>query len=173
MGSISCHKTYSWMWCFLNVAAFATTLLQCELSMGCSFFKAWLLTLLWCLAGAAGWKFPLSWSSMGCRETSACSSPWAVEESLFRCVGEEVLSFFSDLSVCRNVSLTLSHSSLPAAAYWFLLFLKCVITEAPPASLMVSALGNSGDWLELVLSNTETVPDLFSQRPHLHRPLVT
>lgn len=38
---------------------------------------------------------------------------------------------------------------------------------------MVSALGNSEDWLELVLSNMETLPDPLSQRPPLHRPLVT
>lgn len=86
-------------------------------------------------------------------------------------VGEEVLSF-SDLSVCSNVSLKFSHSSLPAAAYCFLLFLKYVFTEAPPASLMVSALGSSGDWLERILSSMETVP-ISSQRPPLHRPLVT
>lgn len=87
-------------------------------------------------------------------------------------MGEEVLSF-SDLGLCRNASLTFSHSSLTAAAYSFLLFLNYVITEEPPAPLMVSALGNSGDWLEVVLSDMETVPDLFSQRSPLHRPLVT
>ncbi|KAM9591174.1 uncharacterized protein ACIBXB_006073 [Morphnus guianensis] len=57
---------------------------------------------------------------------------------------------FTDLGVCRVVSLTYSHSSLPAAvAQHFFPLLKNVITEALPLLLIGSALASGGSVLEL------------------------
>jgi len=54
-------------------------------------------------------------------------------------------SFFTDLGVCRVVSLTKSHSFL-----WLQIpHLKYVLTEALPLSLMGSALASGGSVLEL------------------------
>jgi len=62
------------------------------------------------------------------------------------------LSFFTDLGVCRVVSLTSSHFSLSTAVspqLFFLSFLKYVITEALPLLLIGLALGSGGPVLEL------------------------
>ncbi|KAK4810648.1 hypothetical protein QYF61_007385 [Mycteria americana] len=68
-----------------------------------------------------------------------CPGAWSTSSS----------SFFTDLGVCRVVSLTYSHSSFPAAVVQqFLPLLKYVITEALPPSLMGSALASSGSVLE-------------------------
>lgn len=69
-----------------------------------AFFRAQLLTMLWCFAWATGWKFPVIWSSMGCRETdSLCTSPWAVGEPLFGGGGRRsplLLLWFQCLQEC-------------------------------------------------------------------------
>jgi len=63
-----------------------------------------------------------------------CSSTWSTSSPLF-CTG---------LGVCRVVSLTCSHSSLLAVVPQLLPFLKYVITEALPVSLVGSALAIRG-----------------------------
>ena len=50
------------------------------------------------------------WAAGG-QPASPWSSPWAAGESLLRCL-EHLLPSFTDLGVCRAVSLTCSHSSL-------------------------------------------------------------
>jgi len=60
-------------------------------------------------------------------------------------------SFFTDLGVCRVVSLTLSHLSLSTAVSlqsFFLPFLEYVITETLPPSLIGLALASSRSVLE-------------------------
>jgi len=59
-------------------------------------------------------------------------------------------SFFTDLGVCRVVSLTCSYSSLPLQMPLHVLFLllNYVITETPPPSPMGLALASSGSILE-------------------------
>jgi len=59
-------------------------------------------------------------------------------------------SIFTDLGVCRDVSFTLSHSSLHCrfTAGFFLPLLKSVITEALPPSLIGLALASGGSVLE-------------------------
>jgi len=56
-------------------------------------------------------------------------------------------SFFTDLGVCRVVSFTSSHSSLYTAVsslFFFLPFLKYIITQALPPLLIGLALASSG-----------------------------
>jgi len=65
--------------------------------------------------------------------------------------GTSTPSFFTDLVVCRGVSLISSHSSLSTAispAVFFLLLLKYVITEVLPPLLIGLALASSGSVLE-------------------------
>jgi len=62
-------------------------------------------------------------------------------------------TFFTDLGVCRAVSLTPSHSSLYTAVSplsFFPPFLKYVITEALPPPLTGLALAGGGSVLELL-----------------------
>jgi len=66
-----------------------------------------------------------------------CSSTWSTSSS----------SFFTDLGVCRIVSLTSSQSSLPCCSFFPLL--KYIILEVLPLSLMGSALASGGSILEL------------------------
>lgn len=47
---------------------------------------------------------------------------------------------------CRAVPVAFPHSSLAVAAQYFLLFLKYILTEVPPAPLLSSALASS-KWL--------------------------
>jgi len=76
--------------------------------------------------------------SMGYRGISALA-PWGISSP----------SFCTDLGVCRVVSLTYSHSSLPAAVAQLVLpFLKCVITEVLQTLLIGSALASSGSIFE-------------------------
>jgi len=57
---------------------------------------------------------------------------------------------FTDLGVCRVVSLTQSHSSLSTAVSLEVFpLLKCVITEALPPSLFGLSLASGGSVLEL------------------------
>ena len=70
-----------------------------------------------------------------------CSGAWSTSSP----------SFFTDLGVCRVVSLTYSHSSLLTAAgvmQFFPPLLKYAITEALPLLLMGSALASGGSVLE-------------------------
>jgi len=87
------------------------------------------------------------------------ASPWsssqvAREGSLLRHFGHLLPpSYFTDLGVCRVVSLTSSRSSLSTAVSllrFFLPFLEYVITEALPPSLigLGLGLGSSGSVLE-------------------------
>ncbi|KAK4806369.1 hypothetical protein QYF61_016228 [Mycteria americana] len=86
--------------------------------------------------------------AVGGHSASPWSSPQAAGESLLRCL--EHPSFFTDLGVCRVVSLTYSRSSLLAAvAQHFFPLLKYVIPEALPSPLMGSALSNGRSILEL------------------------
>ena len=72
-----------------------------------------------------------------------------------------------------SAGMVLSHFSLlslPAAVQPFLPFLKYVITEALPASVMGSALGSSGSVFERAVSDVgdgPTHPGLFSQKSSL------
>ncbi|PKU27356.1 hypothetical protein llap_22340 [Limosa lapponica baueri] len=72
-----------------------------------------------------------------------CFDVWSTSSPCF---------FFTNLGVCRVVSLTYSHSSLPAAvavAQKLFPLLKYVITEMLPPSLIGSALAEGGSVLEL------------------------
>ena len=92
----------------------------------------------------------------GLQGDSVC--PYGLHSSL---QGESVLwlafsSFFTDLGVCKAVSLMYSHSSLlEAVAQHFLPFLKYAITEEPSVTLMGSALVSGTSILEL--SRTRSV----------------
>ena len=77
------------------------------------------IPLLWCGVPSTGcrWRSAPLWTSMGCRDSlphdglhhglqgNLCSGTWSTSSP----------SFYTDLGVCRVVSLTLSHSSLYAA----------------------------------------------------------
>jgi len=98
------------------------------------------------------WRSAPPWTSMDCRGTACltivfimnckgrlCSGVWSTSSP----------SFFTDLGVCRVVSLTLSHSSLLTALLpQFFPLLKYVITEALPLSLIGLALTSGGSVLE-------------------------
>jgi len=98
------------------------------------------------------WISAPPWTSMGCRGTTCLTTVFSTG-----CRGTSALvpgappppSFFTDLGVCRVVSLTSSHSSIPAAVVQqpFPL-LKYVMPEALPPSLMGSALASGGSILE-------------------------
>jgi len=59
-------------------------------------------------------------------------------------------SFFTDLGICRVVSVAYSHSSLAAKCHYtgFFSLIKFVITEVLPLSLIGSALARDGSILE-------------------------
>jgi len=64
-----------------------------------------------------------------------CSGTWSISSS----------SFFTDLGVCKVVSLTYSHSSLSTAGpQQVFLPLECVITGMLPLSLISLALASRG-----------------------------
>ena len=94
------------------------------------------------------------WTSMDCRGTACLtmvfitSCKGRLSAPTFR--APPLSSFFTDLGVCRVVSITSSHSpSLPFLLQrYFLPFLKYVITEALPLSLIVLTLGSGGSVLE-------------------------
>ena len=91
------------------------------------------------------------------------------------CSGTWSTSFFTDLGVCTVVSLTYSHSSLPAAvAQQVLTLLEYVIPEMLPLSLIGSvwpAAAPSWSQLELPLSYMREASDIFSQKPLQSSPL--
>jgi len=94
------------------------------LSMGCSFLQG---TSTCCDGGptwAAVWIYVLAWSSIGCRWTTCFIM---VVQELQGNLCSQCLEHLFPILVCRAVSLTLSHSSLTAAAQQFLPFLKYVI----------------------------------------------
>jgi len=68
-----------------------------------------------------------------------CSDAWTTYSTCF----------FTDLGVCRVVSLTYSHSSLTGIVAQPFLTLRYAIRKASPASLIGSALASSGSILEL------------------------
>jgi len=78
-------------------------------------------------------------------------------------------SFFTDLGVCRVVSLTLSHSSLSTAVslQFFLPLLKYVITEALPLLLIGLALASDRSILEPASTGFIRHGGSFSQKPPL------
>jgi len=83
-------------------------------------------------------------------------------------------SFFTDLGVCRVVSLTSSHSSLFTAisppSFFFLPFLKYVIPEVLPPSLMGLAVASGGSVLEPAGAGCIRHRGSFSQKPLLQPP---
>lgn len=91
-----------------------------------------------------------------------CSGTWKTSS----------LSFFFDLGVCMAVSLIFfSLLSLTAVAQWLLHFLKYVITNVLPMSLMSSALASSGpdlgpDGISSV-QHGGAAPGVYSQKPPL------
>ena len=102
---------------------------------------------------ACRWISAPLWSSMGFRGTTCltmsllhrlqgnlCSSDWSTSSP----------SFFTDLGVCRVVSLTSSHSSLSTtvSSQVFFPLLKYVIPEVLPPLLMGSALASGAFVLE-------------------------
>ena len=90
------------------------------------------------------WISAPPWTSMGCRGKSHLTMVFTTGCRGFSAPVSEA-SFFTDLGVCRVVSLTSSHSSLSTAVPQKVFpHLKCVITEALPLSLMGSALANGG-----------------------------
>ena len=91
-------------------------------------------------------------TSMGCRAkaclTIVCSTGCRGISAPARGTLPPAL-FFTDFSVCRVVSLTYSHFSLPAAVLQdFFPLLYYVIPEALPPSLMGLTLASSGSVLE-------------------------
>lgn len=94
---------------------------------------------------ARGWGIGVVFSSyyfISADSSSSCSSPtlvWLLQ-SLFPFL-------YPDLGICRAVFLTFSYISLPAAVKHFLLFKKCVISEALLMFLVGSALSSSGSAL--------------------------
>ena len=80
---------------------------------------------------------------------SPWSSPQAAVESLLQHLKDLVLSFLTDLGVCRAVSFTFSHSSLTAAVQHFSPFLKYVVTEVLLTSLIGSNLASGRSILDL------------------------
>lgn len=96
---------------------------------------------------------------------TACSGTWKTSS----------LSFFFDLGVCMAVSLIFfSLLSLTAVAQWLLHFLKYVITNVLPMSLMSSALASSGpdlgpDGISSV-QHGGAAPGAYSQKPPLGAP---
>lgn len=93
-----------------------------------------------------------------------CPSTWSTF-SLFFC---------AELGVCRAVSLTFSHSSLPATLQQFLLFLKDVMAEVLPVGSALAWLcpvaRPSWSRLKLTLLDMEAAPNAFSQEPALQSP---
>jgi len=95
------------------------------------------------------------WTSMGCRGTICLTMVFItgckgrLSALTFRAPPPS--SFFTDLGVCRVVSLTSSHSSLLTAVSplsFFLCFLKYLIPEALPLLLIGLALASGGSVLE-------------------------
>jgi len=87
---------------------------------------------------------------MGCRETV-----WLTMVFITGCRGKSSTwstfshSLFTDLGVCRIVSLTSSYSSLyPAVPQQLFRLLKYIITEALPLSLIGTSLGQWRSILE-------------------------
>ena len=106
----------------------------------------------------AVWKYLLHHGPLHGLQGNLCSGTWST-------------SFFTDLGVCTVVSLTFSHSSLPAAvAQQVLTLLEYVIPEVLPLSLIGSvwpAAAPSWSQLELPLSYMREASDIFSQKPPL------
>jgi len=124
----------------------ARTLLQCGISTGPQFPSGY-IHLLWhgVLHKMQG-EYLLHLGSLWTVEGQP-ASPWShcrLQEDL--CSGSWCTSFyfFTDLGVCRVVSLTYFPSSFPAAAVRHFLLQKYVITEVLPTSLMGSAFTSSG-----------------------------
>jgi len=100
------------------------------------------------------WISAPPWTSMDCRGTACLTMVFTIckrRVSALTSRAPPPPSFFTDLDVCRVVSLTLSHSSLLTAFHhvFFLPLLKCVIPEALPPLLTGLALGSGQSILEL------------------------
>ena len=102
------------------------------------------------------WISASQWTSMDYRGTTCLTMDFItsckgkVSAPTFRAPPPP--SFFTDLGICRVVSLTQSHSSLLTAIstlrFFFLPLLKYVITEALPPSLIGLTLASGGSVLE-------------------------
>jgi len=126
------------------------------------------------LPQAVGWISAPLWTSMDCRGTTCLTMVFTTI-----CKGRLSVptfghllppSFFTDLGVCRVVSLPLSHSSLYTAVSppsFFLPFLKCVITEVLPPSLIGLALASGGSILEPAGTGFIRHGGSFLQKPPL------
>ena len=111
----------------------------------------------------------LHWAAAG-QPASPWTSPQAAGETTLQCL-EHLLPLLLHWPQCLQGCS--SQTFLTAAAQQFLPFLKYAVTEAPPASLMGSALGSVGSILEpaaLVLSSTWAAPGLLLQRSALQPP---
>ena len=103
----------------------------------------------------------LMWFSMGCRGTNCFPSPWSSpltsRKSLLR-FPEHFIRIILDQPWCLQGCFfhIFSFLSLTAAAQKFLPFLKYIITEALPASVLGSALASDGSigavWNQLHLT---------------------
>jgi len=132
------------------------SLLQCGLPAGCRWISA------------------PPWTSMGCRGTACLTRVFSTscrgKLSALAPVAPPPCSYFTDLGVCRAVSLTSSHSSLLSAVLLQLFFfplLKHVITEALLPSLIALALASSRSVLELAGTGSIRHGGSFLQNPSL------
>jgi len=123
-------------------------LLQCGLSMGHSLLQASPCSGVGSSPGCR-WGSAPPWSSTAAADSlphhgllHGCTA-----KSLLHCLEHLLPSSCTDCGLCRAVSLTYSHSSIPVKL--FFLLLKCVITEVLPPLPMGSALASSRFALEL------------------------
>jgi len=171
MGDSSCLKTCCSVGSPPQAAGPARSLLQCELPMDCSFLQGTSTCSSMGSSTGCRWISSPPWSSMGCRGTACltmvfskgCRGIWSLEHL--------IPSFFIDLGVCRVVSCTFSHSSLPAAEQQFLPFLSHRQNQCARRARLWPAAGLSSSRLELALSDTGAAPGVFSQRPPLQPPV--
>jgi len=136
-----------------EVQSFRNGLLQHRLPMGSQPPSGMHLLRHGVTSMGCRWTSAPPWTSMGCRGQPA--SPWSFITSCKRRLSALIFrappppSFHTDLGVCRVVSFTSSHSSLSTAIsrQFFLPFLKYVILEALPLSLIDLVLASSGSVL--------------------------
>jgi len=148
MGHSYCQKTSSCVGSFLCAAVCDKSLLWHGLSTGCHFVQG---TSTCCSVA----------SSMGCRRIAAPPLTSVV------CMGTTCVTVIFSAG-CRGISAVAPGTSPPPPNSSFLLFLKYVITEVPPASLMGLALGTQMQ--ELALSDTRTASGVFPWKPPLQPP---
>jgi len=158
-----CQQTCSSMgFSLLGFPGPVRSLLQCRLAMGSQLTSGIHLlqhgvsSTCSSMGSSTGYRWisaPL-WTSMDCKGTTCLTMVFIIgckgKISALVSQAPPPLSFFTDLGVCRVVSLTSSHSSLFTAVslHGFFPLLKYVITEALPLSLIGLALASGGSILE-------------------------